>query len=92
MTVSKAYTLLEAEGVVTRLRGQGMQVNKFRPASGSPLRERQSKWRELARPVVLRARQLGLSDEHIRDLLDKLLREKPFCGRNPLCRRNIDES
>ena len=77
MTVSKAYALLEAENVVTRLRGQGMQVNRFCPTSGGTLRERKSQWRELARPIVQRARQLGLSDEQIGDVLDKLLREKP---------------
>src|ERR1700752_5137023 len=34
MTVSKAYSLLEREGVVERMRGQGMRVNYVAPAGG----------------------------------------------------------
>ena len=75
MTVSKAYALLESEGIVQRLRGQGMQVNRFSPGDSGTLRERKSEWRKVAQPAVLRARQLGLSDKQVRDLIDKLLRE-----------------
>src|SRR5580692_1542366 len=34
MTVSKAYSLLEREGAVERVRGQGMRINHVAPAGG----------------------------------------------------------
>jgi len=70
MTVSKAYSRLEAEGVVQRVRGQGMRVVK--PSKNAPLRERREQFRTLARSAIARARQLGLTESQIREVLDEV--------------------
>lgn len=73
MTVSKAYSLLEREGVLQRVRGQGMRVGvKTGKAS---LKERQKSLRPLLKQVVARAYQLGLKPEHVLAALDPLLKE-----------------
>lgn len=69
MTVSKAYSRLEAEGVVERIRGQGMRVIK--PPKNAPLRQRREQFRTLARSAIARARQLGLTESQIREVLDE---------------------
>jgi GntR family transcriptional regulator len=71
MTVSKAYSRLEAEGVVERIRGQGMRVRGS--LTGGTLRQRRQEFRELAAPALHRAMQLGLSEEEIRKVLEDLL-------------------
>lgn len=73
MTVSKAYSRLEADGVVERVRGQGMRVSPT-DAVGT-LRERREQFRQLAQPAIHRAQQLGLSEKDIRKVLDDLLAE-----------------
>ena len=73
MTVSKAYSLLEAEGVVERVRGTGMRVTDA--AAGASVRTRQEQLRELIDPAVERARQLGLNDEQVIAVLKAALRE-----------------
>lgn len=73
MTVSKAYSRLEADGVVERVRGQGMRVAPT-DAVGT-LRERRDQFRQLAQPAIHRAQQLGLSEKDIRKVLDTLLAE-----------------
>lgn len=73
MTVSKAYSRLEADGVVERVRGQGMRVlDSF---AGGTLRQRRQEFRELVAPALHRAAQLGLSEAEIRTVLDNLLAE-----------------
>ena len=57
MTVSKAYSQLEAAGVVERLRGRGMVVCSV----PEELPQRQDALREQADDLALRAQQLGLS-------------------------------
>src|SRR5688500_4585573 len=76
MTVSKAYSRLETDGVVERVRGQGMRVLEA-SANGS-LRQRRQEFRELAAPALHRAVQLGLSEAEIRTVLDNLLAELHF--------------
>lgn len=71
MTVSKAYSLLEAQGVVERVRGQGMRVAKTQAVSSPKLRQEQ--FSELLRPAFHRAQQLGLSEVEVREVLDTLL-------------------
>ncbi len=71
MTVSKAYSRLEAEGVVERVRGQGMRVLK--PVPTGTLLERQEQFRQLAALAIHRAQQLGLADSEIRETLNRLL-------------------
>lgn len=71
MTVSKAYSRLEVEGVVERLRGQGMRILK--PKAIGTLAERQAKFRELAALALHRAQQLGLSKNETREVLEALI-------------------
>lgn len=69
MTVSKAYSQLEAEGTVERVRGQGMRVVAIKRV-GTPedlLPE--------ARRLATRAYQLGLTSAQVLDLLAPLLEE-----------------
>lgn len=73
MTVSKAYSQLESQGVVTRIRGQGMRV--ARPALKGTLAERRREFRSLAEIAVCRARQLGLSEADIRRVVDSLIND-----------------
>ena len=70
MTVSKAYSQLEAEGVVERVRGLGMQV---RPP-GSDTAQRRKMLRPLLERAAERGRQLGLSDDQIAQELQRIFR------------------
>jgi GntR family transcriptional regulator len=76
MTVSKAYSRLETDGVVERVRGQGMRV--LEASANGTLRQRRQEFRELAAPALHRAVQLGLSEAEIRTVLDNLLAELHF--------------
>src|SRR5215470_3071603 len=71
MTVSKAYSLLEREGVLERDRGQGMKVAD-RSVRGS-LKERREGLKELLREVVVKAHQLGLDSQEVLNLLKPML-------------------
>lgn len=73
MTVSKAYSRLEADGVVERVRGQGMRVCE--PASSGTLAERRAQFREVLEPALYRAHQLGLPKAEVRKVIDALLKE-----------------
>lgn len=76
MTVSKAYSLLERDGVVELLRGQGMRVAQ-RPAASEngSVRERQEKLLPLLRQVAAEAYQLNLSATQVKSLIDRVLKE-----------------
>lgn len=66
MTVSKAYVLLEIEGVLERHRGKPMRVAPPRPSQSSlPARLRQLD--PQVDSLVLSARQLGLSADEVVD-------------------------
>src|SRR6185436_13041775 len=67
MTVSKAYSRLETEGVVRRVRGLGMQV--LPPSQNGSLDERKRQFRATLEPAIHRARQLGLNNKQIRDVI-----------------------
>ncbi|MBP6900401.1 MAG: GntR family transcriptional regulator [Burkholderiaceae bacterium] len=76
MTVSKAYSLLEAEGWLERRRGLGMVVApQHRRARSAADRS------ELLRPTLQRAaaeaRQLGLEPARVLALLAQMLNEEP---------------
>ena len=71
MTVSKAYSRLEAEGIVHRLRGQGMRVTKT-SATGT-VAERQQQFRQLVAPALHRAKQLNLTQAETQEVLNTLL-------------------
>lgn len=73
MTVSKAYSRLEAAGAVERVRGHGMRVVESKP-TGSRAHRRQQ-LRELLAPALHRAVQLGLTEEEIREVFRSLLEE-----------------
>tara|TARA_R110002111_G_scaffold262872_1_gene342312 strand:- start:29038 stop:29433 length:396 start_codon:yes stop_codon:yes gene_type:complete len=73
MTISKAYSKLEADEVVGRVRGKGMQVQKLAHSGNS--RERMQELKPLMEQAIVRGRQLGLNDEQIQSVVKKLLRE-----------------
>lgn len=75
MTVSRAYSLLETEGLLERLRGRGMVVaaGRRRPLSDDRrLEQIAPRLQELARE----ARELGLSAQTILEQLKELLEKK----------------
>jgi GntR family transcriptional regulator len=63
MTVSKAYSKLEAEGVVSRSRGQGMVVDRV--DVGGTVADRRKELQPFAEQLVVRGIQLSLSDEQM---------------------------
>ncbi|MCA9095111.1 MAG: GntR family transcriptional regulator [Planctomycetaceae bacterium] len=74
MTVSKAYSLLEAEGIVERVRGTGMRVVELKPTT---VAQRQAELRPSVEDLVTRARQLNLTDEQLQSLLKAVLKSNP---------------
>jgi len=77
MTVSKAYSRLEADGALDRLRGRGMVVADTPGPPDTPVADRKDEIRPLVRAAVLRARQLNLTDAQLRRVLDDLIKEHP---------------
>jgi GntR family transcriptional regulator len=76
MTVSKAYSPLERDGVVELVRGQGMRVaERGSPTANGSLSERQEKLLPLMRQVAAEAYQLSLSGHQVKTLLDRVLKE-----------------
>jgi GntR family transcriptional regulator len=73
MTVSKAWSHLESEGVVERVRGQGMRVASV-PTDGDPA-ERSRALLPAARELAARAYQLGLTPEETLAVLGPVLEE-----------------
>jgi len=75
MTISKAYSLLEMDGVLVRLRGRGMEV-------APQAKEQQSLEQRLAliaptlQRLVAESRQLGISAEELSQALKRLLEEQ----------------
>jgi GntR family transcriptional regulator len=74
MTVSKAYSRLEAEGVVRRARGLGMEV--LASSQNGTLDERKQQFRETIEPALHRARQLGLNSKQIREVISSLIQDQ----------------
>jgi GntR family transcriptional regulator len=73
MTVSKAYSLLERDGVVELVRGQGMRVVEPSPQAG--VRERQGELMPLARQMASAAYRLSLTDEQAMSVLADAFKE-----------------
>lgn len=73
MTVSKAFSLLENDGVLRRARGLGMHVAKVKPL-GSVV-QRQNQLRSFIEQVAAQAHQLGLTREQTRQVIDRVLKE-----------------
>jgi GntR family transcriptional regulator len=61
MTVSKAYGLLELEGLVVRVRGVGMQIASV-PKTATPARQEAQLFPHL-REAALAAQRLGITNE-----------------------------
>ncbi len=74
MTVSKAYNLLEVEGLLERRRGLGMVIADVRPASRKA--ERLSLLEPALRAAAQQARQLGLGADQAQTLFAKCLQEE----------------
>jgi GntR family transcriptional regulator len=64
MTISKAYSLLEAEGLLERNRGRPMTVAS-QSRSASPLTRRLQQVQPLVEQTVLAAKQLDLSEAEL---------------------------
>jgi GntR family transcriptional regulator len=73
MTVSKAYSILEREGVLEMVRGQGMRLKA--PSAIGTLRDRREELRPLLEQVAATAYQLSLSPREVMKLLEPLLEE-----------------
>jgi GntR family transcriptional regulator len=74
MTVSKAYSLLEAEGIVERVRGTGMRVLELKTKTAA---QRQAELRPTVEDLVTRARELNLTDEQLHALVKSVLKSNP---------------
>lgn len=75
MTVSKAYSLLEAEGLLDRLRGKGMAVAEVTDARGS-VRERLQLLRPVLENAADQSSQLELSKGQTLDFFEQILEER----------------
>jgi GntR family transcriptional regulator len=73
MTVSKAYSMLEKDGVVELVRGQGMRVNP--PGAAANGKARRQAIRPLLVQVADTARQLSLTPREVLTQLQSLLEE-----------------
>ena len=77
MTVSKAYSLLEKEGVLEFVRGQGMRVNQSKiPAIDLAYRE--SEIIPLLKEVVTNSKQLALGNSKVMKLLEQCWKESNY--------------
>ena len=81
MTVSKAYTRLEADGVLERERGLGMRVPEAtsRDAAAAPkasVAERQQELKPIADELATRAWQLKLTDAQTVDVVRQVLKDR----------------
>jgi GntR family transcriptional regulator len=73
MTVSKAYSILEKDGIVELVRGQGMRVNP--PGASANGKARKQAIKPLLKQVADTARQLSLPPQEVISQLQKLLEE-----------------
>jgi len=74
MTISKAYSLLEAVGVLERVRGKGMIVASAQSATRS-LKKRMELIEPILREAAAQANQLGLPKEAVLQTLAAYLEE-----------------
>ena len=75
MTVSKAYSLLERDGVLELVRGQGMRVADRNGATAS-VAERQAQILPLAQQLAAEAQQLSLTDRQVKAVIDRAIKER----------------
>ncbi|CAM3692521.1 HTH-type transcriptional repressor YtrA [Pseudomonas reidholzensis] len=76
MTVSKAYALLEAQGLLERLRGKGMQVAARKPGA-STLQTRLDSLAPALRDLARQARELDIELAQLVDALAPLMADSP---------------
>ena len=81
MTVSKAYTRLEADGVLERERGLGMRVPEatsrdLAVAPKASVAERQQELKPIADELATRAWQLRLTDAQTVDVVRQVLKDR----------------
>lgn len=76
MTVSKAYSLLEMEGLLARRRGMGMVVAD-RGESGQGALDRIELLRPALERAAMEARQLELDPDTVVSLFTHILKEQP---------------
>ena len=74
MTVSKAYSLLEKEGVLEFVRGQGMKM-KAPGVAKKDFKQRHKELEPLLKEVMTKSHQLGLSQQQALELLKNLWEE-----------------
>lgn len=75
MTVSKAYSQLETDGVVERVRGKGMRVKQ---SASENLTDRKAALQDSAESMVAHARQLGLNDAQVAAVVKAALKSHPL--------------
>jgi GntR family transcriptional regulator len=81
MTVSKAWSRLEADGVLVRDRGRGMVVAPQRPAAS--LTERRAEVRPFVDRAVVQALHLGISPTQLVAMVRESLEEHRGCTIRP---------
>ncbi len=74
MTVSKAYSLLERDGVLERVRGQGMRVAAITVVQSS-VKQRQQSLKPLLEQVAAEAYQLNLTRDQVLAALNPFLKD-----------------
>ena len=78
MTVSKAYSKLEADGILERVRGMGMRVLGLPASSGTghgSLQDRKEELRSAAMEYLAQGIQLGLTVEQAIGVVEKVAQE-----------------
>ena len=80
MTISKAYSLLEVEGLVERRRGVGLFVAKLRKDLKGRTKARLLE--EALSKAVTTAVQFGIPEEKVREMLGKLYRKYDLKSRS----------
>ena len=75
MTVSKAWSLLEMEGLLTRKRGMGMSIAE-RAGTTHSARDRAELLRPILERAAMEARQLELDPDTVLSLFNQILKEQ----------------
>lgn len=75
MTISKAYSLLEAEGVLQRQRGKSMTIAVFSNAIPNEM-ERLLQLQPLLQQLLLAAKQLQLSEQAVLSAVQKAFNQR----------------
>lgn len=73
MTISKAYSLLERDGVLLRQRGVGMRIAE--QTQTLTLSQRKAELKPLAMAYLSRGRQLGMTDTQLMEMIQNQIKE-----------------